>query len=156
MPPVSLLGKSSSKYDIHPRNDTILNFSPSGEVTVVVSGRNYSIPQLDLGLTNQVNKNWIVGPYLVSYNQTNLIPIESLSRPTDISFIQNWFVSFQPLPPVISLLLAVEWITRRVSPQDSDFLGVVQRWSSREGSSIVGLVRNDTDFLVSDRDGCLR
>lgn len=86
MPPVSLLGESSSKCDRHSSHDPIVNFSPSGEVTVVVNGRNYSIPQLDLGLLNQVNNNWTAGPYLVTYNQTNLVPIQSLFRQADVSF----------------------------------------------------------------------
>ena len=53
-------------------------FSPSGEVTVVVTGRNFSIPQLELGLTDRANNNWTAGPYLVAFNRTNIFPIESL------------------------------------------------------------------------------
>lgn len=51
--------------------------SPSGDVTVTVVGTNYSVPQLQGPLINLVNNNWTVGPFLVRFNQTNLIPIES-------------------------------------------------------------------------------
>jgi len=53
-------------------------FSPAGEVTVSVTGTNYSIPQFELPLINSINNNLTVGPYLVAYNQTSLVPITSL------------------------------------------------------------------------------
>lgn len=52
--------------------------SPSGEVTIVVSGRNYSIPDFELPLNNIVRTNWTVGPYVVAFNQTSLVTIQSL------------------------------------------------------------------------------
>jgi len=55
----------------------LLLFSPSGEVTIAVTGRNSSIPEFELPLLDKVNQNWTVGPFLVAYNQTSLIPIES-------------------------------------------------------------------------------
>ncbi|CAF4549618.1 unnamed protein product [Rotaria sp. Silwood1] len=56
---------------------TNIIISPTGEVIVIVSGKNYSIPQFELPLTDLVNKNWTVGPYLVSFNRTNVISIET-------------------------------------------------------------------------------
>lgn len=56
---------------------TNIIISPSGEVTLVVTGRNYSIPELELALLNRANSNWTAGPYLVTYNRTDLIPIQS-------------------------------------------------------------------------------
>ena len=57
--------------------NVFVDFSPSGDVTVTVVGTNYSVPQLQLPLINLVNNNWTVGPFLVQFNQTALIPIES-------------------------------------------------------------------------------
>ena len=58
-------------------NIFFIHFSPSGDVTVTVVGTNYSVPQLQGPLINLINNNWTVGPFLVRFNQTNLIPIES-------------------------------------------------------------------------------
>ncbi|CAF3707629.1 unnamed protein product [Rotaria sordida] len=56
---------------------TNIIITPTGEVTVVVSGKNYSVPQLQLPLIDLVNRNWTVGPYLISFNQTSLVAIET-------------------------------------------------------------------------------
>ncbi|CAF1111478.1 unnamed protein product, partial [Adineta ricciae] len=56
---------------------TSIVISPSGEVTIIVSGRNYSIPDFELPLTNKVNSNWTVGPYTVSFNQTSLVSVQT-------------------------------------------------------------------------------
>jgi hypothetical protein len=64
------------------RNKIIINSSPSGQVSVVVTGTNYSIPDFQTPLINKINSNWTVGPYLVSYNQTSLATILSLSNKT--------------------------------------------------------------------------
>lgn len=75
---VLLLGKITKNLLGEKKRKTIFFcFSPSGEVTVLVSGKNYSIPQFELPLLNKVNNSWTVGPYLVAINQTNLYPIQS-------------------------------------------------------------------------------
>ncbi|UJR30132.1 hypothetical protein I4U23_017673 [Adineta vaga] len=56
---------------------TSITISPSGEVTIVVTGRNYSIPDFELPLTDKVRTNWTVGPYVVSFNQTSLVTIQT-------------------------------------------------------------------------------
>ena len=58
-------------------NTTSIHFSPAGDVTLSVIGQNFSIPQFDLALLNQANNNWTAGPYIVLYNQTSLVPIQS-------------------------------------------------------------------------------
>ena len=55
----------------------IIYSSPSGEVTVIVTGKNYSIPDFEIPFTNKVQSNWTVGPFAVAFNQTNLIAIQS-------------------------------------------------------------------------------
>jgi hypothetical protein len=62
-------------------NKIFIYSSPAGEVSLTVIGKNYSIPQFEIPLINQANNNWTVGPYLVSFNQTNLISIQSLLQP---------------------------------------------------------------------------
>lgn len=55
-------------------------FSPSGEVTIIVTGKNYSIPNFEIPFNNLINTNWTVGPFDVSFNQTNVVAIQSLSN----------------------------------------------------------------------------
>ena len=64
------------------RDKRIHNSSPSGQVSVVVSGTNYSIPDFQIPLNNKINSNWTVGPYSVSLNQTSLATIISLLNKT--------------------------------------------------------------------------
>jgi hypothetical protein len=52
-------------------------FSPAGEVTISVTGTNYSVPQFELPLFNSIKNNLTVGPFLLAYNQTSLVPIQS-------------------------------------------------------------------------------
>ncbi|CAM4752695.1 unnamed protein product [Rotaria magnacalcarata] len=58
---------------------TSITISPSGAVTVIVAGINYSIPGLEVPLINLVNNNWTVGPYVVAFNRTLIISIETNS-----------------------------------------------------------------------------
>jgi hypothetical protein len=51
--------------------------SPSGEVTIIVTGKNYSIPDFEIPLAQKINNNFTIGPYSVSFNQTNLVAIQS-------------------------------------------------------------------------------
>lgn len=44
---------------------------------MVVTGRNFSVPQFELALLDRANNNWTVGPYLVTYNRSDIIPIIS-------------------------------------------------------------------------------
>ncbi len=51
--------------------------SPSGEVTIIVTGKNYSIPDFQIPFAQQINNNLTIGPYSVSFNQTNVVAIQS-------------------------------------------------------------------------------
>jgi len=75
-------------------NKIFIYSSPAGEVSVSVIGKNYSIPQFEIPLMNQANNNWTVGPYLVSFNQTNLISIQSLLQPIRFHTKKNQFFFF--------------------------------------------------------------
>jgi len=52
--------------------------SPTGQVSVSIIGTNISIPQFELPLVNSINNNLTIGPYFLSFNQTNIISIQSL------------------------------------------------------------------------------
>jgi len=75
---IFLLGNIKKKFTRFFLNKIFIYFSPAGDVTVSIIGKNYSIPQFEVPLNNLANNNWTVGPYLVSFNQTNLVPIQSL------------------------------------------------------------------------------
>ena len=66
---------------------TGLHRSPSGEVTLVVTGLNYSIPQLEAALADRSNNNWTAGPFLVAFNRTDIIPVQSEFRPLSLHLL---------------------------------------------------------------------
>ncbi|CAF0850468.1 unnamed protein product [Adineta steineri] len=56
---------------------TSISIGPSGEVNIIVAGKNYSIPDFELPFTDKLKSNLTIGPYNVAFNQTNLIPINT-------------------------------------------------------------------------------
>jgi len=78
--PVLLLGNTREKNKRIRYEILVFLFysSPSGEVTIAITGKNYSIPDFQIPFAQQINNNFTICPYSVSFNQTNVVAIQSL------------------------------------------------------------------------------